>query len=196
MEESPQPKQPPEELTRHERRAAKKEEAARTLNRSLAAMRARRWGIGVGILALAALAVWGIGRAAAPALREAGSVLNACVNHGGGISMHIHPHLRIVVNGEERLIPRDIGTSPCMRPLHTHDDTGKIHVEYFAPREFVLDEFFRVWGQPFTREAILDARVDETHEIVVTVGGERVDTFETTPISDGANIVIEYRTKE
>jgi hypothetical protein len=40
--------------------------------------------------------------------------------------------------------------------IHTHDSTGWIHVE--APRKIraTLGQFFDVWGQPLSRERVLD----------------------------------------
>jgi hypothetical protein len=40
--------------------------------------------------------------------------------------------------------------------IHTHDSTGWIHVE--APRKIraTLGQFFDVWGQPLSREKVLD----------------------------------------
>ena len=36
----------------------------------------------------------------------------------------------------------------CYYPLHTHDMTGKIHVEATAPAVFTLGQFFAIWGEP------------------------------------------------
>ncbi len=33
-------------------------------------------------------------------------------------------------------------------PLHTHDHSGKIHVEAAAPATFTLGQLFAIWGQP------------------------------------------------
>lgn len=71
---------------------------------------------------------------------------------------HIHTHLSIFVDGEMQRIPADVGIVPategtpgCVYALHTHDGTGKIHVEAAAPQRFTLGQFFAIWGQPLTR---------------------------------------------
>ena len=59
---------------------------------------------------------------------------------------HIHPVLKIVVKGQSQELPANVGiTSSCMMPLHTHDNTGIIHVESPEKRDFNLGDFFAVW---------------------------------------------------
>src|SRR3989344_3346149 len=61
---------------------------------------------------------------------------------------HIHPVLKIIINGQNQEIPKDIGVAPtCMNSLHTHDNTGVIHVESPEERDFNLSDFFAVWGK-------------------------------------------------
>jgi hypothetical protein len=65
---------------------------------------------------------------------------------------HVHTHLSILLDDVALRIPEDIGivTSPkkCAYSLHTHNHSGKLHVEGPAPEVFTLGEFFRIWGQP------------------------------------------------
>ncbi|MBI4133610.1 hypothetical protein HY478_03275 [Candidatus Uhrbacteria bacterium] len=188
----PPPSRPP--LTRRERRLLRKQEVVAAGGREHRLRAARQWGIGLGIVAILGVGVWGLTRI--PQVREVGDVLNSCVNHGGVSAMHWHPVLRIVINGEPQDIPEGIGISGgCMRPIHTHDTSGKLHIESPVIREFTLGQFFTLWEKSFSREQILDARIDEIHEIVTNVNGVQVDTFENTALHDGQEIVIEYREK-
>jgi hypothetical protein len=115
-----------------------------------------------------------------------------CVSHTG-VGYHIHPVLSIVVNGIAQKIPADVGITPsCMRALHIHDDTGKIHIETPQKRDFTLGDFFFNWNQPFSREEILGFKADDTHVIRMTVNGNEVDTYENTPLYDLDQIVITY----
>lgn len=124
---------------------------------------------------------------------EVVDVLSSCVVHGGSLGMHIHPILTIKLLGEEQKIPADIGVTPtCMRPVHTHDETGTLHLEYPRQTDVKLSEFFRVWGKTFSKEQILDQKVDENHEIKVTVNGQETTEFENLIMGDGDQIVIEY----
>jgi hypothetical protein len=77
---------------------------------------------------------------------------------------HIHTHLTVFVNGQQRQVPAAIGipggvaqqsaTGPfiasgtCFYFLHTHAADGIIHIESPAQRTYTLGEFFDEWGQP------------------------------------------------
>ena len=68
-----------------------------------------------------------------------------------GTALHIHQHLDLFVNGKHVVVPGGIGIDPDLRfisPLHTHDESGVIHVESPTVRKFTLGQFFGVWGVP------------------------------------------------
>jgi hypothetical protein len=72
---------------------------------------------------------------------------------------HIHAHLAIEHNGEAVPVPANIGFVSagyaviCIYWLHTHDDSGTIHIE--APGGvFTLADFFAVWGQPLSEKRV------------------------------------------
>ncbi|MEM0482517.1 MAG: C2H2-type zinc finger protein [Nitrososphaerota archaeon] len=79
-----------------------------------------------------------------------------CQN-GEQVTYHVHTLLEIYVRGEKVKIPANIGIIPgrCMYWLHTHDETGLIHIE--APRQmrFTLGQFFDVWGQRLSNDNVL-----------------------------------------
>ncbi len=107
---------------------------------------------------------------------------------------HIHPHLRIIINGAEQIIPASIGISlSCMHPLHTHDTTGTIHVEAPEQRDFTLGDFFAVWNKPFDKNQVLDYKADAAHEIAMTVDGQPSGAYENLVFKDNQQIVIEYK---
>lgn len=111
-------------------------------------------------------------------------------------AFHIHPEIYIKINGEDMPLPENIGIKPtCMNSIHTHDGGGIVHVEAPVQKDFTIGDFFAVWDKTFTKDQILDSRVDATHEIVVAVNGEPVDTFENTLLADKDKIVIEYKAK-
>ena len=110
---------------------------------------------------------------------------------------HIHPILKIVINGVNQVIPANIGINTlCMHSIHTHDATGTLHVEAPTKKDFTLGDFFAVWEKQFNSSQILDSKVDGTHAIVVTVNGKTVDTYENTIMNDHDNIIIEYKKEE
>jgi len=73
----------------------------------------------------------------------ASNALSTCVNHSGASALHIHPILSITANGEKQELEEGIGVSSfCMRPIHTHDSLGTLHVEFPRKHDFVLGDFF------------------------------------------------------
>lgn len=107
---------------------------------------------------------------------------------------HIHPHLQIIINGVKQIIPANTGINlTCMHPLHTHDDTGTLHVESPEKRDFTLGDFFAVWGKPFSKDQVLDYKRDDLHEIVMTVNGAPSNDYENLILEDKQQIVVEYK---
>lgn len=122
---------------------------------------------------------------------------NQCVEHSVSLSMHIHPELSIIIDGQPQPIPANIGIDPtCMKAVHTHDETGKIHLEYPDQIDFKLADFFTVWGQPFSKDQILDKKADDTHTIIMTVDGQPSTDFENLILKDAQKIEIRYETKQ
>ncbi|MBC8104421.1 MAG: hypothetical protein H7Z41_17740 [Cytophagales bacterium] len=87
----------------------------------------------------------------------------------GSETYHIHTHLSLFVNGDQIAIPAGIGFKDpiadanglvedgiCLYDLHTHDQTGIVHVESAAQRDFTLGMFFALWGRPLSRVRVAD----------------------------------------
>ena len=109
------------------------------------------------------------------------------------LALHIHPQLTIILDGEKQSLPANIGvTGNIMRPIHTHDSTGVLHVEAPCQREFRLGEFFEVWGKTFSTTCILD-KCDG--RITMTVNGVENTLFENYLMNDNDNITITYTSK-
>ncbi len=110
------------------------------------------------------------------------------------VAMHFHPYLTIVIDGEEYQIPENAGidTETCpgaMHMTHTHDSTGKIHVEGHQVVDVPLEVFFDVWGKHFDETGIFEYR-DGTVEM--TVDGVVSNEYQNLLLADGQNIVIKY----
>lgn len=67
---------------------------------------------------------------------------------------HLHAHLTIMLNGSALAIPAHIGLDGCAYELHTHDQSGVVHVETATARQFTLGQLFAVWGQPLSRDNV------------------------------------------
>lgn len=74
------------------------------------------------------------------------------------LALHVHPYLRIVIDGRPVTVPAAIGirdpqyqeglavAGACFEPLHTHDASGIIHIEGPDPNQrYTLGDFFAVW---------------------------------------------------
>lgn len=112
-----------------------------------------------------------------------------------GNAMHIHPHLTIIIDKQALNPPTGIGVNKqknCMHPVHIHDENGVIHIESPIRKDFVLGDFFAVWGKPFSNNQILDYKVDEGHGLKFYVDGKESGDFENLVLSDRQEIVIDY----
>ena len=115
---------------------------------------------------------------------------------------HYHLQLNITINGERIEIPTNIGFEKdengdtlFLHPIHTYDNSGRIHVETTRNATAELGFLFDIWGVDFSRNKILDYNVDEEHIIEMTMNGESVDTFENTILEPYVFIDINYKIK-
>jgi hypothetical protein len=108
-------------------------------------------------------------------------------------SYHIHANLKIVLGNQQVDIPEGIGKSPtCYRWIHTHDNSGKIHVEAPYAQELTLGDFFKVWGQPLSRDNLMGYKPDGLHTLMMSVNGKVSDAWEQLVLKDGQTIVLMY----
>src|SRR6185503_7306311 len=106
---------------------------------------------------------------------------------------HIHPHLRIIINGEEQTIPTNVGIDAnCMHSLHTHDNSGVVHVESPKKEDFTLADFFSIWKKDYTTSKILDQTVSADSQLQLFVDGKEVTTGPETVVQDRTSYVIMF----
>jgi hypothetical protein len=95
---------------------------------------------------------------AAPWANGANGQLGARISAVGlppeGTTLHTHQHLDVFVNGRAVPVPGGIGLGSVGSPLHTHDDSGIIHVEASTTGPFTLGQFFDVWGVRLTSDCL------------------------------------------
>ena len=102
--------------------------------------------------------------------------------------VHIHPYLRIVINGNNITIPEGIGiTSTCLEPVHTHDSSGIIHIESPTNTNYTLGDFFKIWRATYQTITIIGVKhpivfnstdifgfkVDKNHRLLLIVDGKQ-----------------------
>jgi len=70
---------------------------------------------------------------------------------------HIHTHVSIALNDALLTIPAHlgmVGATPtfggCFYQIHTHDGSGRLHIESPVPVSYMLGSLFKIWGQPLT----------------------------------------------
>jgi len=131
-----------------------------------------------------------------------------CLAHEA-LALHVHPYLRIVIEGRPVEIPTAMGIrnprvdqglavgGSCFEPLHTHDSSGIIHIEGPDPnRQYTLGDFFAVWSATyptigiggstfpvgFAAGEILGHKADAAHHVRLLVDGK--------PSSRGPSLVL------
>jgi hypothetical protein len=116
------------------------------------------------------------------------------------LTHHVHAHLDVFVNGKQVVVPAGIGinttdpgvkkfkapdgstawggiqqcSSPCISPLHTHDDTGLLHTESASAVPNQLGQFFAEWGVKLDSECV-GGYCRPADSVLVFVDGKRFD---------------------
>lgn len=120
-------------------------------------------------------------------------LINVNLKEHKNLALHIHPTLQIEIEGEQIQMPANIGISTSgMRVMHTHDGTGKIHIESPYPYQFHLKDWFTIWGRNFNSTCILESCVDESHILKVYVNDIENNLYGDIPLRDGDIIRIVY----
>lgn len=91
--------------------------------------------------------------------------------------LHFHLHLDVFVHGEEVTVPADVGINAgagFLASIHTHDDSGLLHIESPAGRIYSLGQVFDVWGVRFGAGCLGGLCDGDDGEVRVFVGGEEV----------------------
>jgi hypothetical protein len=188
------------QLTKKERRMLRREERSKNFEKSKSARSQKKFLVlGIILLTLTG-AGFGIFKYLSSPIdieKNHEQILATCVNHGNASVMHIHPVLSIAINGDKKEVPKNIGISAyCMRPIHTHDNSGELHVEFTRQYDFTLQDFFAIWEKPFSSTQILENVAEDTHEIVVMANNNRVENYENLVLKDNQHIEIIFQEKE
>jgi len=113
-------------------------------------------------------------------------------------ALHIHQHLDLFVDGKMVVVPAGIGINQAegfISTIHTHDETGVIHVESPTVETFTLGQFFDIWGVRFTASCIGSYCADDTNSLKVYSNGTLyTGDPRMLPLSAHEEIVIVYGT--
>ena len=102
-----------------------------------------------------------------------------------GAAMDVHVQLSVEIEGTKVRVPASIGlngeevsggkmVSGFVSAIHTHDDTGLVHVHSPDVREYTLGQLFDVWGVTLTEQRIGGYCVEEGHTLSVESNGDPV----------------------
>jgi hypothetical protein len=112
-----------------------------------------------------------------------------------GTGYHVHAVLRIYVEGKEVEVPSQIGIDQqesYLAPLHTHDNSGIIHMEATEPYPFKLSQFLTVWGVKFTDSQLGAYTVGPGKELALYANGARVASPTAYAIKPHDKLVLNY----
>ncbi len=125
---------------------------------------------------------------------ERGTRTGAQMGSGDKMVLHIHPKLSVKVDGKTIPVPEQLGINKSlykdhslgkygmqgMAALHTHDNSGVIHVESTVNRDYTLGEFLKIWGIDLNGKSVK-----------VSVNGQPVSDWRNHILSDGEQINLE-----
>jgi hypothetical protein len=88
---------------------------------------------------------------------------------------HIHAHMDIFINGVNSPVPSQIGIpGHCFYWLHTHDNSGVIHIEAPMHRDFTLGQFFDIWNKKLNNDQVFNYVANANNPLHVYVNGTKV----------------------
>ncbi len=98
------------------------------------------------------------------------TILSKCTGHFKN-NMHYHFYLEILQENEKIPLPSNVGVyENCIHPIHTHDASGLVHVDYPEKIHFTLGDFFDMQGIIFHDRQIGSIKTFDGYKIIVRVG--------------------------
>ena len=110
--------------------------------------------------------------------------------------LHWHPELSIEIKGQEQEIPANIGIGVVHNPVHTHDNSGVIHLEMeglVKKDDLRLSQFFKVWEKRFNSQCIFEYCNGPNGNVKMFVNGKENSEFESYQMRDEDKIEIKYQ---
>ena len=120
-----------------------------------------------------------------------------CVVHSELVA-HFHPSLYITMQGEDKILPGNIGidTSVCpgeMHVVHTHSTDNKLHVELAENAPVFLSLFFDIWNITFPENQSFDPLFYYPSNVSISVNGVAfLGSFEELELEDAQVIEVVY----
>jgi hypothetical protein len=90
-------------------------------------------------------------------LKQRASILGIPANPRETLQVHYHASLDIYDDGKKIPVPALVGISipqQTITALHTHDESGFIHIESPFTYDYTLGQFFGIWGLRLSKSCI------------------------------------------
>jgi hypothetical protein len=124
--------------------------------------------IGIGYAVVSSKALSGSSAAALP-------IDGIQCNNVEQLVFHNHAHLDIFINGQPYKVPSQIGiTGRCFYWLHTHDESGVIHIESPVVKNYTLGQFFDIWNRTSSNNQIFGDIANGKNTPTAYVNGKKV----------------------
>ena len=126
--------------------------------------------IGIGYAVVSSKALSGSSAAALP-------IDGIQCNNVEQLVFHNHAHLDIFINGQPYKVPSQIGiTGRCFYWLHTHDESGVIHIESPVVKNYTLGQFFDIWNKTSSNNQIFGDIANGKNIPTVYVNGKKLSS--------------------
>jgi len=189
-------KQTARQPTRQERRREEQRRREEERQRAARMKRITTFSIiGVVVLAVAGLVYLVVAQSQTPANAAYPPVDNVSCQSTEQGGTHIHAHVTMYVNGTKTPIPANVGIAPdssCLYWLHTHDDSGVIHIEAPEGVSATFGNFLDIWGQRFLQVGYPSQLSDATGWQVYVNGKPFRGNFHTIPLQSHTLITLAY----
>ena len=116
---------------------------------------------------------------------------------GSSEKFHIHALLSIYNQGLYVPVPANVGIDErhhVETTIHTHDNTGIIHMEAPRPYRYTLGDLFAIWGVRFGAGTLGALQDDGSSRVRVYVNGKLITDPARHVMANGENIAIGYGT--
>lgn len=151
--------------------------------------------IGVIVLVVAGLAYLVVAQNLTPVNAAYPTVDNVSCQSAEQAGTHVHAHVTMYVNGTKTALPANVGIasgSSCLYWLHTHDNSGIIHIEAPTGVSATFSNFLDIWQQRFQQLGYPSQLFDSTGWRVYVNGKPFSGGMRTIPLQSHTLITLAY----
>lgn len=118
-----------------------------------------------------------------------------CIDTTQPITQSYSFHITITIHNQNFPLDTTIGHDygKCLHDIFVKDTSGTVFVETNVNEAFTLGDFFNVWHKTFDAQQLMSYVIGNGHSCDVFVNGERINTYNNTPIKPHEDIQIVYK---